>query len=61
MEHCHYFSAITMQLLHDMGAIFLSLIMMGPQIRVSNCGRKEYILVRPTTSIGGVNMVTLYE
>jgi hypothetical protein len=62
MEHCRAFSAIDMQLLHDLEAIFLRWIVMGPQTCVNNGGSKEYVLVHPTTSMGGGGkVVTHYE
>jgi hypothetical protein len=40
MEHCRAFSAIAMQLLHDLGVIFLRWIMMGPKTCIGNCVSK---------------------
>jgi hypothetical protein len=61
-EHCRAFSAITMQLLHDLGGILHRWILMPPVTCVSNCGSNEYVLVRPMTTMGKVaNVITIYE
>jgi hypothetical protein len=57
-EHCRAFSAFAMQLLHDLGGIFRRWILMGTPTCVGNRGSNEYVLVRPTTTMGKVINVT---
>jgi hypothetical protein len=50
-----------MQLRHDLGALFYRWIIMGPATCVGNRVLKEYVLIRPTTTMGtSVNITTLY-
>jgi hypothetical protein len=50
-----------MQLLHDSGAIFHRWTIMPPRTCIGNRGIKEYVLIRPTTTMGKiVNVTTLY-
>jgi hypothetical protein len=60
-ERCRAFSAVAMQLLHNLGALFYRWIVMVPVTCVGNRGLKEYVLIRPTTMMGKtVNVTTLY-
>jgi hypothetical protein len=60
-EHCSAFSAIAVQLLHDLGAIFYQWIIMCPVTCVVNQDLKEYVLILPTIMMGkSVNITTLY-
>jgi hypothetical protein len=61
MEHYRAFSAIDMQLLHNLGAILHHWIITGPATCVGNRGLKEYVLIRPRTTMGkSVNVTTLF-
>jgi hypothetical protein len=53
-EHCRVFSTNAMQLLHDLGEIFHRWIIMAPPTCVGNRGLKEYVLIRPTMTMGKV-------
>jgi hypothetical protein len=60
-EHSHAFSAIAIQLLHDLGALFYHWIIMGPATSVGNWGLKVYVLIWPITTMQkSVNNTTLY-
>jgi hypothetical protein len=60
-EHCRAFSSIAMQLLHDLGANFHLWIIIGPATCVGNRGLKEYVLIRPMTTMRkAVNVTILY-
>jgi hypothetical protein len=60
-EHCCAFSVISMQLLHNLGALFYRWVIMSPAMCVGSWGLKEYVLIWPTTTMGkSVNVTTLY-
>jgi hypothetical protein len=49
-EHCRSFLVITMQLLHEVRAIVLWWIMMGPQTCIGTCSKNEHDIISPTNT-----------